>query len=138
MRAKTDANLEAAKFLINSADGIHCNASIHCSYYAVLQYMKFILHNLRSNPVSYDDQKSRGAQSSHDFIYREILIRLERCSPPSDIRNYKNEFSSIKRYRVEADYGHTTFQLEDCLTCKENAEKLIWFIRSKFHSQIAS
>lgn len=137
MREKTDANIEAAKFLINSEDGIHCNASIHCSYYAVLQYMKFILHNLKNAPVSYDTQKEKGGQSSHDYIYGEIVNRLTHCNL-NDLRNYKNGFTSIKKHRVEADYSTKTFQLEDCLTCKQCAERLISFLRSQFHKQIAS
>lgn len=137
MRKKTDANIEAAKFLINSEDGKHCNASIHCSYYAVLQYMKFILHNLKTAPISYDMQKEKGGQSSHDYIFGEILIRLTRCNI-TDLRNYKNSFNCIKKYRTEVDYSTKTFQLEDCLTCQENAERLIVFLRSQFNKQIAS
>lgn len=137
MREKTDANIDAATYLISSADGKHCNTSIHCSYYAVLQYMKFILHNLTTAPISYDMQKKNGGQSSHDYIYGEIINRLAHCNI-ADLRNYKNGFISIKKHRTEVDYSTKTFQLEDCLTCKESAERLITFLRSQFNRQIKS
>lgn len=137
MKSKTDANIEAAKFLITAENGIHCNASIHCSYYAALQYMKYILNNLKNNPISYEKQKEKGGVSSHDYIYGEVLNRLNLICNTPDIRKYKCYFSSLRKYRIESDYNTKTFSRDECLTCKEEAENLICLLRSVFKAQIA-
>ena len=80
-------------------------------------------------------QKEKGGQSSHDYIYSEILLRLS-CRP-SDLKKYKEHFESLRKHRVKADYSAETFDIEDCLTCKENAEGLIVLLRTNFKSKIA-
>lgn len=134
MKDKTDANIAAAELLIRVEEGCHCNASIHCSYYAVLQYMKYLLHNLNKNKIEYEQQKT-DKQGSHDFIYNEILKRFN--GNPSNLKKYKEYFLSLKSHRVKADYTHETFLLEECSKCYNMAFNLIKILRNDFISRIA-
>lgn len=134
MKDKTDANISAAEFLIAQAEGVHCNASIHCSYYAVLQYMKYLLHNLKKGSIKYPSQKKENV-GSHDFIYSEVLNRFE--GKPQELKKYKEYFSSLRTHRQKADYTLETFSLDECSKCYDMALGLITLLRNKFKDKIA-
>ena len=50
MKTKALDNLASSQLLINNR---HYTASVHCSYYAVFQYMKYMLAHTNNRPVSY-------------------------------------------------------------------------------------
>ena len=52
MKTKALDNLASSQLLINNR---HYTASVHCSYYAVFQYMKYMLAHTNNRPVSYSD-----------------------------------------------------------------------------------
>lgn len=57
MKSKSRDTLNVAQALINRKD-IFCTQSVHCSYYAVLQMMKYVLAHVNLNPIPYDKQDS--------------------------------------------------------------------------------
>ena len=134
MRAKTDANMAAADFLIVHAEGAHCNASIHCSYYAVLQYMKYLLHNLKDMAIDYAHQKKDDV-GSHDYLYGEILKRFN--GTKNEEKKYKEYFRSLRNFRQKADYTLETFSTDECFICYSMAQGLITLLRNNFKNKIA-
>lgn len=70
-------SLEAASILISTQQISGYNSSIHCSYYAVLQCMKYILNNTDNHPIDYEQQKSQGGDSSHEYIIKAIRDRID-------------------------------------------------------------
>ena len=70
MKNKALNNLEAAQLLINNS----CyTESVHCSYYAVLQYMKYMLNTTRTRAIPYEEQEYKG-EDSHERIITEIHV----------------------------------------------------------------
>lgn len=122
MNKKAFESLEAAKRLVETRESYGYNSSIHCSYYAVLQYMKYALATCKTNPLSYEKQSEKKIGSSHEFILNEVKNRID------NIRNAKKfaeTVRNLKKLRVEADYTQRNFSEEESLDCKEQAEGAI-------------
>ena len=125
MKTKALDNSASSQLLINNR---HYTASVHCSYYAVFQYMKYMLAHTNNRPVSYSDQIQEGADS-HENILR--LIR-DRINDPRKARAFGQEVRDLKKYRVSADYELTEFTDLDGLVCKEKADGLIAKLKTYF------
>lgn len=121
MKNKSQQSLEAAQKLISLRKPMGYNSSIHCSYYAVLQYMKYMLANTRNTPLSYE-QQDISSQSSHEYLLTEITNRFDSYN---ERRNFTHLFRLLKKNRVEADYTTKDFSEFESLKCKENAEAAI-------------
>ena len=84
---KCDLNLRVAHILSqdqNNNDG--WTTSIHCSYYAVFQYMKYLLAEKVNNPITYEEQNNQKGDS-HKFILTEIKNRIESSDTARKIRD---------------------------------------------------
>lgn len=66
MNKKSEENILAAEELISRG---YYNSSIHCSYYALFQYMKYILNSRGLCSYAVQDQKTN-AHGSHNNILR--------------------------------------------------------------------
>lgn len=64
MNKKSEENILAAEELISRG---YYNSSIHCSYYALFQYMKYILNSRGLCSYAVQDQKTN-AHGSHNNI----------------------------------------------------------------------
>ena len=122
MKRKAFNSLEAAKRLVEMRETCGYNSSVHCSYYAVLQYMKYKLANCEENPLPYDKQNDKKNGSSHEFILNEIKQRINN---PYKAKGFMEKVRNLKKYRVEADYTQRDFTEEESLECKEQAEQAI-------------
>ena len=122
MKEKSDKSLKAAKALIDTQQVFGFNASIHCSYYAVFQYMKFILNETGDHPIEYKKQKSEGGESSHDYIIKAIKNRI---GNKYQARLLEDSTYNLKDLRVKADYTQTNFTKETADRCKSLAENII-------------
>lgn len=103
IKKKSEECLEAAQKLINSG---MFNSSVHCSYYSVFLYMKYILANTSDRPVSYVTQKEQGKTDSHKYVFREITNRVN--NPPK-LKDIKQLYDFIKAKRIDADYTDKLF-----------------------------
>ena len=122
MKAKALDNLKVAQSLIDKKEACSNTASIHCSYYAVLQYMKYILAHT-DNPITYEEQTQQTkCQSSHEYVIFEIK---ERFSDFKDVRD-------LKKDRVDADYSEREFSLDESLECRDQANRLISKLKRYF------
>lgn len=129
MKDKSDKSLKAAEALINTQQVFGFNASIHCSYYAVLQYMKFILNEIDNHPIEYSKQKSEGGDSSHEYIIKAIKCRIENRYQ-ADI--LEDNICDLKNLRVKADYTQTDFTEKTANKCKNQAEDIIKKLNQQF------
>ena len=120
MKDKSDKSLKAAEALIDTQQVFGFNASIHCSYYALLQYMKYKL-TICSNPLPYNRQEKKGC-SSHIFILEQVE---ERIIGSVKKRTFSRIFYKLKRKRVKADYSRKDFTKEESSKYKESIENAI-------------
>lgn len=128
MKQKANDTMDAAQTLLNNKQA---TASIHCSYYAVLQYMKYMLANTDKDPIPYTKQvaETDSSSSSHQFLIEEIQNRISN----KDLRRQFNDgIRVLKRARIEADYTEKEFSLELGLMYKQNAQGLITKLKTNF------
>lgn len=113
MNKKSEENILAADVLIKSA---HYSSSIHCSYYALYQYMMYMLN--QRYRCSYDQQQRNlaGGASSHIKVSQEFERKLTSDSPQLCI-DVMQTFAALKQQRIRADYSTTPIK-------KEIAERL--------------
>lgn len=130
MKSKALGNLRAAQLLINSKEEQYCTASIHCSYYAVFQYMKYMLAHMDETPISYETQsKETKSKGSHEYIIKQIKLRIPK---PYEARDFAQDFRVLKKDRVAADYDTRQFDIEESLECKQRADRLITKLKKYF------
>ena len=133
---KAKNNLVAAQRIIDANDASICFASIHCSYYAVFQFMKYLLANLKRGDISYDKQKEIcGGADSHDTILSKIRGEL----PGKNFRKERQlveDIRLLKNVRVSADYTLEPFSVLDCIEIKQEAEAIIKKLQSLFNDKI--
>jgi len=127
MKSKALKNLESAQILINNKQ---FTSSVHCSYYAVFQYMKYMLAHTDQNPISFETQNPSDGKSSHEFIIEEIKSRLNTSS--RNIRSFTEGVRLLKKDRVEADYAIRVFTDIESLSCIERANGLITNLKTYF------
>lgn len=127
MKKKSYNSLSAAQELINKK-GIYCTQSVHCSYYAVLQMMKYILAHVKVRPIPYDKQDSKDGKS-HEKLLMEIKNRINDSKKE---RNFSEVFRILKKDRTAADYQVKQFDENESTECKRKAESLLYKLRDIF------
>lgn len=127
MKDKALNNLRSAQILI---DNKQFTTSVHCSYYAVFQYMKYMLAHTDRNPIALEDQNANSGESTHEFILCKIYDRLN--TNPKNERNFKEGIRLLKKDRVDADYTTREFSDLESLECKETANRLITNLKTFF------
>lgn len=104
--------------------------SVHCSYYAVFQYMKYLLAEKAVIPISYEEQDAQD-EDSHKYVINEIKNRINDINTARSIRD---RILNLKRRRVEADYKPTIFTQEEALDCKVEADAIIKNLKALFRA----
>ena len=127
MKAKALSNLDSAQMLINNRQYTN---SVHCSYYAVFQYMKYMLANTDRNPITLEMQENNVGESSHEFIISKIKERLN--TSPQNERNFAQGIRLLKKERVDADYTTRVFTDIESIECKDRANGLITNLKTYF------
>lgn len=135
MRAKAYFNKYAAQEIINVQDEDWCFVSVHCSYYSVLQLMKYFLAHVKQDPISYADQEMHSANgSSHENILLEIVKRMGQKQQTE--RKFLQTFNFLRNQRKAADYTAKLFKVEDCAEIKQKADGLLSNLESYFRDKI--
>lgn len=135
MRAKAFNNLYVAQKIIDKKDEDCCFVSIHCSYYAVLQFMKYLLAHVKKDPISYQEQELHSANgSSHENILLEITKRMGQNRQVE--RKFLQSFNYLRNKRKLADYTTTKFTVEQCAEIKGKADGLFSNLKSYFNDKI--
>ncbi len=128
MKQKAVNNLEAAKCLILK----HLpTESVHCLYYAVFQYMMYLLKHTDRNPLTYEKQKElTQGKDSHLLTLQEIKNRMN--GKPSVIKNFYDTVVELKNARVTADYSTDPISEDDTLDYQKKAEGIISKLKQNF------
>ncbi len=135
MRVKAYNNQYAAQMIINARDEDWCFVSVHCSYYAVLQMMKYLLAHVKQDPISYEDQELHSANgSSHENILLEITKRMGQNQQTE--RKFLQSFNFLRNKRKAADYTPARFTVEECADIKKLADGLLSNLKSYFNDKI--
>jgi len=140
MKTKATSSLDAAQVLIDKEEEGYYTASIHCSYYAVFQYIKYVLANTDTEPLSYEEQtaQAKGKKGgSHDFVIKQIRQRIKQRinnleADPDAALEFTQDVRDLKQERIDADYTTRQFTLEQCLACKQKVEELIAKLKMYF------
>lgn len=111
-------------------DNKQFTSSVHCSYYAVFQYMKYMLANTPDRPITFATQDAHSGESSHEYILTEIKNRIN--AKPQMIRTFTQTARLLKSNRVDADYHHKDFSDEESITCRDLANALITNLKTYF------
>lgn len=127
MKIKANNNIQSAQMLI---DQKQYTSSVHCSYYAVFQYMKHMLANTNNNPITLATQDAHKGDSSHEYVLIEIKNRIK--AGPQDVRKFTETVRLLKNERIEADYYQKEFDDIESITCKDRAEGLITKLKTFF------
>lgn len=128
MKHKAEKSLSAAQKLIDTRETFGYNSSIHCSYYAVLQYMKYMLANTNRRPLTYEEQNAK-IKNSHEFILEEIANRI---NLQTNRRDFTQQVRTLKKLRVAADYTERDFTEDESLDVKEKADNVISKLKQYF------
>lgn len=98
MKAKSDENIKAAELLIKEKKFA---SSVHCSYYAYFQMLKYTLHTKLS--CDYNKQNSKGSGSHNNVVKLfDAEIKNQGINLQFDI---KTNIRTIKTRRNAADYS---------------------------------
>ncbi len=124
MKDKAQSNIDLATRLLNDGDDYSANASIHCSYYAVVQYMKHMLDSDPLRPISLRDQDANaGGAGSHNYLITETATRLSQDATCQQV--FRQRVRNLKQLRVVADYKSTVLGQREGKRCLEEAKSLI-------------
>lgn len=126
MEMKSKCSHDAGDILLS--EGCY-SQSVHCFYYSVLQMMKHCLAHCKVNPLDYaaQDQKAKlNDKSSHEWLISEIKPRF---SNKKRREGFDEDFSFLKKERVEADYTSRQFTQDEGADCKSAAERLLGKLR---------
>lgn len=111
---KSEFNLEGASLLIEN----NCYApSVHCSYYSVLQLLKYKFVTLKDISYAVLSQKTiADNRNSHKYLIDEFCVHL-RSEPKKylnlfEVRALKRDIEDLKQFRVESDYENIEINVE--------------------------
>lgn len=122
MKEKCELNLRMARVLSQDKDHRDgWNTSIHCSYYAVFQYMKYLLAEKAKTRISYDDQDKQ-QENSHKYILEEIKNRIKNSN---NARRIRDRILNLRQHRIAADYHPQIPTQEVALECEREAVAII-------------
>lgn len=120
---KSEFNLKAAQILI--AEELYA-PSVHCAYYAMLQFM--ICQFVNYSGKSFDDvsKESKEKGSSHNYIINGMIDyikstyrsdpkidRVQRNVKDTNIHRLHTKIKDIKKFRVKSDYRNISIEKDE-------------------------
>lgn len=127
MNKKSEENILAAEVLIHKG---YYNSSIHCSYYALFQYMKYILDHCGLCTYKSQDKKTK-AKGSHDNILKELNPHIKDIVLRFTV---DTSFQCLKKQRAVADYKISPFGEVESQTCLDEVRDMIEQLKKYFNT----
>lgn len=126
---KSKQNLNAGDLLIKS--GLP-NPSVHCSYYATLQYMLHIIHKVIGNSKTEFDAGARNNnEGTHDWAKKLVGFELAKKSQ-EEFKWFQRRFPELKQIRKNADYTEAIITKDDGIDALKRSDALINTLRNNF------
>lgn len=115
MKTKSDENIKAAELLV---EGNMYASSVHCSYYACFQLMKYVLHAKLNFDYIQQDKLTKG-KGSHNLLIGTFKKKY-RVTDKKAAFKIATDIDLLKKNRQKADYTPTVI----CDSTKNEVEKL--------------
>ena len=126
---KSQQNLDAGDLLIKS--GLP-NASVHCSYYATVQFMLHIIFKkLGITKDEFDTDRRYNKEGTHTWAEKLVSNELIKKSR-EDYKWYKSKFPELKRIRESADYSELGITRDMGIDALNRSQTLINTLNSNF------
>ena len=113
--------------------GYHAS-SIHCSYYALFQWMKYTMKGFLN--ISYDEYSKNSKASplnSHMYLINLLSDNFHNKGfSKTDAQKLKRKILDLKELREIADYDNVKMISDDSNMAYSSSEKLIREIQSTF------
>jgi uncharacterized protein (UPF0332 family) len=139
-KEKSEESLKAAQVLINKK---LFNSSVHCSYYACVQLLNYILEYSEDSAVktvkaqrpkkeTEEDEKDETAkkgQDSHIFLitnFYKLLLGLKAVSQYGayTANDFSKDMGNLRKYRTKADYKEVDISKEKAEECLQFAQTI--------------
>ena len=115
LKNKSEINLQAAKVLKEEA---LFPPSVHCSYYSVLQYMKYavseaigVSYELQDREINALKTQRASAKGTHEYLIMKVgdVIRdIDRLQ----FTDFTRKVSDLKKFRTKSDYDDVEVSAE--------------------------
>ncbi|MEA3495295.1 MAG: HEPN domain-containing protein [Bacteroidota bacterium] len=121
---KSKCNIKGANLLISNK---LFAPSVHCSYYAVFQKIKYLY--IYKSEISYEDfheetQQHKG--SSHTYLINKFVTMYGRMTNDKYKKRYlRNQIRELKASRQEADYDNKEVSSEISIEVLKKSKKII-------------
>lgn len=129
IKEKSGFNLDAAELLITK--GFH-SSSVHCSYYACLQFLKHSLKNFFDFSYDYIEGECVNSRlGTHGYI---INATLNAYKSKTDLRTYqdtKRLVNDLKEFRENSDYFNIQISVDDSEKSLKMSREVIHEIKTK-------
>lgn len=106
LRNKSEFNFDSAALLIEEN---FFAPSVHCSYYSVFQFMKYLYVKIKN--ISYENLNQNiisDKRNTHKYLIEEFCLHLQSDSGGKlnrfEVRALKNDIQDLKQFRLESDY----------------------------------
>lgn len=112
LEQKSNFNIYSAEELIKLT---YFAPSVHCAYYAALQYMKFVLCHFIKKPYEQIDAECKAHTGrTHVYLADNIVEALQRKVKDRDaIRDFKNKIKQLKTFRTNSDYHNIQILVDE-------------------------
>jgi hypothetical protein len=124
---KSKQNLNAGDILIRSG---FPNSSIHCSYYAAVQYMfHLIFTKFGKTKDEFNAELNYHKKGTHVWAEKLVCDELEKISF-QEYKWFKKNFPEFKDIRVKSDYTEELIDKEKGIEALEKSRLLIETLKS--------
>lgn len=126
---KSGFNTDAAELLI--VKGWHAS-SVHCSYYACLQFLKFTLKNYLKQSYEYIEAECLNSTlGTHGYIINSILTEFRRKADQRTHKEVKRLIGDLKQFRTDSDYFNIEITINESEKSLKISKQIITEIKSK-------
>jgi uncharacterized protein (UPF0332 family) len=135
LQIKSDNNVKASQTLLNQD---LCASSVHCAYYACVQYMLHILYTKQgmTEESIHEDQKEGSNELEGGYhvwlIYKfELLLLQLRGDQGKTARTFASDIGQLKGLRTKADYKNVEITAKQAKRAYETSEAIIKILKEK-------
>lgn len=124
---KSNFNLDAAEELIKKS--LYA-PSVHCSYYACFQFLKYSLKNYQNITYEIIENECKGyTYGTHNYIINNCLDVLKSKTDHSTLKDIKRDIKDLKEFRLDSDYYDKEILIEESIKSLTLSKNIITFIK---------
>lgn len=133
LQIKSNNNFTASETLLKQ----ELNApSVHCAYYACVQYMLHILYTRQGMTDESINEEQREVSNElsggfHAWLINKFYFLLLPFDKSEVARNFANEIGSLKKWRIKADYENREITVKQAKRAYETSEAIIKILKEK-------